>query len=429
MDTSIFGRLESEVRGYCRAFPTVFTRAEGTRLIDETGRSFIDFFAGAGVMNYGHGHPVIREQLVDYLASGGPVHALDMHTGAKRTFLERFEEVVLRPRGLDYKIQFPGPTGTNAIEAALKLARKVTGRSTVVAFTNGYHGVTLGALAATGNIHHRASAGVPLEHIVRLPFDGYFGPDRDTLDDFEMYLQDGSSGIEKPAAVLLETVQAEGGVNPCSDAWLQRLEAICNSHGILLIIDDIQVGCGRTGPFFSFEPAGIQPDIICLSKSISGFGLPMALVLMKPEHDQWSPGEHNGTFRGHNLAFVTAVAALENFWQDDALERAVADRAAQVTRRLEAIVERHPGFCLPSRGRGLIQGLPFTDPSAATRISKAAFEAGLLIEAVGAEDDVLKILPPLVITEAELDAGFDILDVAVDAVAAELAPQPATASV
>lgn len=410
-----FERLESEVRGYIRSFPTVFDRAKGSQLVDSQGREYVDFFAGAGVLNYGHNPPEIKQELLAYLERDGVVHTLDMASEAKRRFLERFAEVILEPRGLPYKVQFPGPTGTNAVEAALKLARKVTGRHNVLAFTDGYHGMTLGSLAVTGNAGKRAGAGVPLTHVTRLPFDGYLGSDVDTLELLRAYLEDTSSGVDKPAAAILETVQAEGGVRVASFDWLKRLAALLEEHGVLLIIDDIQVGCGRTGPFFSFEPAGIVPDIVVLSKSLSGYGLPLAVVLMKPEHDAWAPGEHNATFRGHNPAFVTATAALER-WRDDELTREVERKGEQVEERLTAIAERHADAAgLAVRGRGFIWGLVCPDGETAGRISKEAFEHGLVIETAGPQGEVVKFLAPLTIGDEELARGLEILEQAVDA--------------
>ncbi|MCB9619639.1 MAG: diaminobutyrate--2-oxoglutarate transaminase [Sandaracinus sp.] len=410
-DTAVFDRLESEVRGYCRSFPTVFTHAEGAMLRDAKGHEYVDFFAGAGALNYGHNHPVMRDALVSYLQSGGVVHTLDLHTAAKARFLETFEEVVLRPRKLDMKIMFPGPTGTNAVEAALKLARKVTGRTEVVAFTNGFHGMTLGALAVTGNSGKRAGAGVPLGHAQALPYDGYLGESVDTLDLFEQMLADGSSGLDLPAAVILETVQAEGGVNVASPEWLRRLRKITAEHGVLLIVDDIQVGCGRTGPFFSFERAGIQPDIVTLSKSLSGFGLPFAITMFRRDLDVWQPGEHNGTFRGFNLAMVTATVALDTFWRDDVFAKETERKAALISERLHAIAKKTP-FVKQHRGLGLIQGLECVPASRATAVSKAAFARGLVVETAGPNDEVLKLLPPLAIDEATLLRGLDLLEAA-----------------
>ncbi|MEQ8762345.1 MAG: diaminobutyrate--2-oxoglutarate transaminase [Planctomycetota bacterium] len=402
-----FERLESEVRSYCRAFPTVFRSASGSTMVDESGQEYIDFFAGAGSLNYGHNHPVLKKALIDYLASDGIVHALDMSTVAKREFLESFERRVLKPRELEYKVMFPGPTGTNAVESALKLARKVTGRTGVVSFTNGFHGMTLGSLAVTGNAMKRAGAGLPLAEATHVPFAGYLGDGVDTISVLEQLIQDGSSGLDQPAAFILETVQAEGGVNVASGEWLKRLAEVAKACGALLIVDDIQVGCGRTGPFFSFEATGVQPDVVCLSKSLSGYGLPFAIALLRPELDVWDPGEHNGTFRGHNAAFVTATAALETFWTDDALTRQVARTSKRVADRLQGLAKTYGGEW---RGRGMIQGVAFEDKERASKISRAAFERGLIVETAGPDDEVLKFLAPLTIEDDVLTAGLDRLE-------------------
>lgn len=410
---SIFEKIESEVRGYCRNWDTVFKTAKGATLVDENGRIFLDFFAGAGALNYGHNHSLLQHRLVEHLTGDGVIHSLDMYTTAKRTFLETFEDVILKPRDLHYKVMFPGPTGTNAVEAALKLARKVTGRQNIVSFTNGYHGMTLGSLAITGNASKRAGAGLPLSHTTSLPFDGYLGDEIDTLTVLERYLRDTSSGLDKPAAFVLETVQGEGGVNVASKEWLQGLAKLAKSHDVLLIVDDIQVGCGRTGRFFSFEEAGIKPDIVTLSKSISGFGLPFALTLFRPELDVWTPGEHNGTFRGFNLAFVTATEALKLYWRDAKLTEEVKRKARLTARRLSEIADLFPGLAAQVRGRGLIWAIEFNDPTLAGRLAKACFAKGLLVETAGSSDQALKLLPPLTLSEEELNAGLDIIAEAV----------------
>jgi diaminobutyrate-2-oxoglutarate transaminase len=402
----IIEQMESEVRAYCRSFPTVFDRADGSFLYGTGGRPYLDFFAGAGALNYGHSHPVLREALLAYLMRGGVVHSLDMATEAKIAFLRSFEQRVLAPRDLHYKLMFPGPTGTNAVEAALKLARKVTGRTQVISFTNAFHGMTLGSLAVTGNASKRSGAGVPLEHVTRMPFDRYFGPEVDTLDHLRALLADRSSGVDAPAAFLVETIQGEGGVNVARAAWLRGLAQLAREAGALLIVDDIQVGCGRTGTFFSFETLGCSPDIVCLSKSLSGFGLPFALTLLKPELDVWTPGEHNGTFRGHNLAFVTATAALEHFWSDARLGEQVQERSAVARSALRSIADQRG---VELRGRGLILGLAFADPAVAQRAAHYAFERGLLIETAGANGQVLKLLPPLTLSSDELAQGLDII--------------------
>lgn len=406
----VFDRRESEVRGYIRAFPTVFDRAVGSTLVDADGREYLDFFAGAGVLNYGHNNPAFTRALIEYLERDGIIHGLDMATSAKKAFIEAFERLVLEPRGLDHKLQFTGPTGANAVEAALKVARQASGRTTVVAFTNAFHGLSLGSLAATGNSHYREAAGVALGDIARLPYDGYLGADVDTLDLFEKMLDDPGSGLDHPAAVIVEAVQGEGGINVASAQWLQRLRAITEARGILLILDEIQAGIGRTGTFFAFEHAGIVPDIVTVSKSISGSGLPMSLVLLRPEVDVWKPGAHTGTFRGNNLAFVSARVALETYWADSALTDGVAAKGELLRAELERIAAEHPEQGFVVRGRGLMQGIACdADRTLAGRISKAAFRRGLVIETSGAFDEVLKFLPALTITEDELARGLAIV--------------------
>lgn len=404
----VFDELESEVRSYIRNFNTVFEKAKGHRLWDVDGREYIDFFAGAGALNYGHNHDKMKQALVEYIVSDGISHSLDMGTKAKAEFLAKFNEVILKPRNLDYKVMFPGPTGTNAVESALKLARKVTGRSNIVHFTNAFHGMTLGSLAVTGNRFKRRGAGIPLNNTVTVPYDTYLENGLDTTTLLSKLLDDQGSGVTLPAAVIVETVQGEGGVNVASFEWLRKLEEVCRNRGILLIVDDVQMGCGRTGPFFSFEEAGIQPDIVCLSKSISGYGLPMALTLFRRELDVWEPGEHNGTFRGHNLAFVTATTALD-FWEDKQLEEQTSRRGEFVRSFLNEIVENNPKIQGEVRGRGMINGIKCKVEGLADQISIEAFKRGLVIETSGAESEVIKLLPPLNIPDDALYKGLNIL--------------------
>jgi diaminobutyrate-2-oxoglutarate transaminase len=410
----VFESLESEVRSYCRNWPTVFDRAEGSFMYGENGREYLDFFSGAGALNYGHNHPDLREPLIEYLQSGAVVHGLDMKSVAKRTFLETFRDVILGPRGLDYKVMFPGPTGTNSVESALKLARKVTGREHVVSFTNAFHGMTLGSLAVTGNSMKRGGAGIPLYHATPVPYDDYFSGETEDFLWLERVLNDSGSGIEHPAAVIVETVQGEGGLNSARASWLRELADLCKRHDILLIVDDVQAGCGRAGGFFSFEEAGITPDIVCLSKSVSGYGLPMALTLFKPEHDQWAPGEHNGTFRGNSPAFVTGTAALNRFWTDDVLEKDVASKAEQLREGLVEIADKTEDAQV--RGRGFLQGIAYPDYDVAGAVAKAAFERGLLAETSGPESEVVKLMPALTIEGSDLQRGLDVLAESVDAV-------------
>ncbi|WP_460404350.1 diaminobutyrate--2-oxoglutarate transaminase [Actinophytocola sediminis] len=410
---NVFESVESEVRSYSRGWPVVFDRATGSWLYEESGRAYLDFFAGAGALNYGHNNPVLKQAIVDYIMRDGVTHSLDMQTVAKRDFLETFTEVVLGPRSLDYKIMFPGPAGANSVEAALKLARKVTGRESIINFTNAFHGMTLGALSVTGNSMKRGGAGIPLVHATPMPYDNYLDGKTEDFLWFERLLEDSGSGLNEPAAVIVETVQGEGGINVARDEWLRGLADLCKRHDILLIVDDVQMGCGRTGPFFSFESAGITPDIVCLSKSIGGYGLPLALTLLRPDLDIWEPGEHNGTFRGINPAFVGATEALRTYWRDDRLEKSTLAKGEQVQRVMTELAETHPGTPMHAKGRGLARGLSFETGELATRVCRAAFERGLLMETSGPDGEVAKVMPPLTVTEEELVDGLDRLTAAV----------------
>lgn len=404
----IFEELESEVRGYVRSFPAIFDTAKGAFLYDEQGNRYIDFFAGAGTLNYGHNNPLISEALIEYLQRDGIVHALDKATVAKREFMEKFRDTILKPRGLEYKMQFTGPTGTNAVETALKLARMVKRRSNIIAFTNAYHGLTMGSLAVTGNDFYRDESYGARNNADNVPFDGYLGPDVNTIDYLRKFLEDQSSGIDMPAAIIVETVQGEGGINVASIEWLRQLEQLCHDFDILLIIDDIQMGNGRTGNFFSFEDAGIKPDMVTVSKSIGG-GLPMAILLMKPELDQWKPGEHTGTFRGNNLAFVAATQAL-GYWDNEDFSDAIQYKGKIMEEELGKIVEKYAELEIELRGRGMVWGLDFERAGFASDVSKEAFANKLVIELAGANDNVVKFLPPLTIDEETLREGIAIID-------------------
>ncbi|WP_286237259.1 diaminobutyrate--2-oxoglutarate transaminase [Neptuniibacter halophilus] len=414
----IFDQIESEVQSYARSFPRIFNRAQGEFLYDEEGNQYLDFLAGAGTLNYGHNNPLFKSLLLDYIQADGITHGLDMHTRAKGEFLEAFNEKILKPRNLEYVMQFTGPTGTNAVEAALKLARNVTGRENIISFTNGFHGVSLGSLAATGNSHHRGAAGASLSGVSRMPYDGYLGDEVDTTEYLDKVLCDSSSGVDLPAAVVVETVQGEGGINAASFEWLRNLEKVCRKHEVLLIVDDIQAGCGRTGTYFSFEEAGITPDIVTLSKSLGGYGLPFAVVLFRPELDQWKPGEHNGTFRGNNFAFVTAKAAIDHYWSDDQFSKEIKRKGQYVSERLEKIVELYGDGNFSTRGRGMFQGINCVNGEIASKITSACFKQGLIIETSGADDQVVKFLCPLVISDESLAKGIDIVEQAIKEVCA-----------
>ncbi len=411
---SIFEQRESNIRAYCRVYPVVFDKAVNARQTDEDGREYIDFFAGAGVLNFGHNNERMTSAVVDYIQSGGVTHALDMQTTAKRDFMEKFEKTILKPRDMTHKMQFVGPTGTNAVEAAMKLARRVTSRQEIVAFTRGFHGMTLGSLAATANRYFRGAAGVPLNHVSHYPFGCEkpcigceSGCGIQGLEHLRSLYLDTSSGVTPPAAFLLETIQAEGGVNVASKEWLQELAKLAREVGSLLIIDDIQVGMGRTGSFFSFDDMDIDPDIICLAKGLGGMGTPMAMNLIKPEVDEyWAPGEHTGTFRGQSLSFIAGKEAL-SYFDNDELMNEVKQKADKMNQALAPLEEKFEQIQV--RGKGMIIGLDVTTGEQAKAIVDECFKAGLLIASCGTGGRVVKLIPPLTIPEDDLVAGLDIL--------------------
>lgn len=408
MDTTVFEKYESEVRSYCRKFPTVFKQAKGSYFYDENGEKYLDFFCGAGAVNYGHNNPEIKEKVIDYLMNDGVIHALDMYTVAKREFIECFEKKVLEPRGMEYKIMFPGPTGTNAVEAVLKLARKVKKRNNIWALMGAFHGMTLGALALTTDKESRDGAGIRFTDVTHIPapymIDGF-----DTISYMQMLLDDDHSGVEKPAALVIETVQAEGGIQVFSNEYLQAVSKFCKDNDILLIIDDIQVGCARTGTFMSFERAGIQPDMFVMSKSIGGMGFPLSIALFKPELDIWLPGEHNGTFRGNQIAFVAAKAALDYMLANN-VEKEVL-RKAQIVENFMKNEIMPLSDKIEYRGIGLIWGIDFGKLEAGfcSKMQKKCFENKLIIESAGRKNSVIKLMPTLVISDDDLLKGLNII--------------------
>lgn len=412
-NTDIFETRESIIRGYCRAYPTVFTKASNARQWDEAGKSYIDFFAGAGVLNFGHNNAQMKAKLIEYLQSDGVVQSLDMYTTAKRDFLEAFVKTVLEPRSMSHKIQFVGPTGTNAVEAALKLARRVTGRTHVVAFSHGFHGMTLGSLACTANDYFRNAAGVPLEHVIRLPFETAPNGGLAALAAYREALNDASSGLKPPAAFVVEALQAEGGVNVASVEWLKAVQDLAHDVGALFIIDDIQAGCGRTGSYFSFDGMGLDPDVVVLAKGIGGFGTPLAMNLIKPDRDDhWAPGEHTGTFRGQGLSFVAGREALRYF-EDDTFLNDVKAKGATIRNKLDAIGSKHD---LEVRGKGMMQGVDIVDGVKSKAIAAECFKTGLLVGPCGTGGRVIKLIPPLTIPQEDLEEGLALFAAAVDKV-------------
>lgn len=412
----VFEQYESNVRSYCRSFPDIFNRAKGSFIYSENGERYIDFLAGAGALNYGHNNDYIKNKIIDYIQSDGISHGLDMHTKAKERFLSMFYEHILEPKGLNYKVQFCGCTGTNAAEAALKIARKVKNRAGIFSFMGGYHGMTLGSLATTGNKLTRDGAGVPLGNVHFMPYPFGVMNSFDTIEYIDAVITDSNSGIDKPAGIIVETVQGEGGVVVAPIEWVQRLRALCDKHDILLICDEIQAGCHRTGPYFSFERADIVPDIVLISKAIGGYGLPLSLVLMKPELDFWKPGQHTGTFRGNQLAFVGAVAAIEYAMQND-----IQEQVKEKERYLQEFFDSEIKSLSPHleiRGIGLMWGIDFSHfgSDTAKEVTKKCFGNFLILERVGRDDVVVKLMPSLTIEPDILKEGCGVLRDAIKSV-------------
>ena len=403
----VFEKNESEVRSYCRKYPVIFDKGLNSELYSVDGRRYIDFLAVAGSMNYGHNNPEIKDEILTYLQDDHVINMMDMYTSAKEEFLSTFSSKILEPRGLNYKVMCCGPTGTNAVEAAIKLARKNTKRTEVLAFGGGFHGMTLGSLALTTDKVSREGASLPLTNVTHIPYEGTQGID--SIAYLKWVLTDDHSGVDKPAAIILETVQAEGGINVASVEWLKEVYQVCKDNDIIMIVDDIQVGNGRTGTFFSFERAGIKPDMVVLSKSISGFGMPMAILLIRPDLDIFRPAEHNGTFRGNQLSFVGATAGI-NYYVEHSMDKEVQRKAKMISDFLESeIIPLNKN--LSYRGIGFIWGIDFNaiDSTLALKVVHKAFDNGLIMEVAGRKDGVLKIMPPLTIQDDILNEGLNVM--------------------
>jgi diaminobutyrate-2-oxoglutarate transaminase len=396
--------MESRVNSYGTVFPKTIASAEGEYLIPADGKRYFDMFSSAGVANFGHNHPRIRQAIIDYLQENGVVHGLDYFTTTKQRFIEKFEATALARHRGEYRYYFSPPAGTLAIEAAVKYARKATGRRTLGCFTNAFHGLTYNALSMTGNLSKRRAAYGDLASVARFPYDGYLGAGVDLLSLYRKQIHDASGGYDAPAAIVFETIQAEGGVHACSREWYEGVLDLCKEEGIVSIVDDIQTGCGRSGGFFSFDQISDRmPDIICMAKGVSGFGLPCSLVIVKKELDILDPGENSGTFRGNNLGVRAGTAMLELYATDECRaliagnERLAADALKDVPSRFDV------------RGRGLLYGVDMHDAELAKRLQSRLTEHGVLVERCGGSPAVVKIMPPLVSRPDELGRALAIV--------------------
>jgi diaminobutyrate-2-oxoglutarate transaminase len=398
IDASIRAK-ESEVRYYSRLFPVVLSKGSGSYVYDQDGNRYLDFFCGSGSLNYGHSNPVMKQAVIDYLQDDGIINGLDQMTSAKMLFMNNFFETIIVPRGFNYKMQFCGPTGTNCVEAAIKLARKYTGREKIVYFEHSFHGMSYGSMSVSGMKNKKLHKDYT-KHTVEMPY----AEKPESITNFKRYLQS-VSAEELPAAVILETIQAEGGIKVAPKEWLEEVASIARDFGLLLIADEIQTGCGRTGTFFSFENINIKPDIVCLSKSLSGYGFPLSVNLINPAIDCWTPGEHNGTFRGNNIAFVSASRALE-YWKTDAFEKKIMNSAAIIDDYFMA-----DSFLRKVRlkGRGLMRGIELRNEEETMHVQKMLFKNGILMDVCGFRDNVIKIMPPITIAQDDLQKGLDII--------------------
>lgn len=407
----LFETLESNVRYYCRRWPAVFASARGAVITAEDGTQYLDFFAGAGALSYGHNNPVLVDVAIEHLRAGRLTHSLDTFTVEKRQFLEAMQRYVLTPRQLDMVVQTVGPTGATAVEAALQLAQKISGRRAVLGFEGSYHGMTYRASSISASMAGR-EVSAHLKDFVALPFVEH-ATDHD-LELLERTLRTPVDG-EPIGAVIIEPTQGEGGARAFDPRYLRAIRTFCDEAGVVVIADEVQAGVGRTGPFFSFEGSGLDPDIVCVSKSISGLGLPMALNLIRRNLDTWGAGEFSGTFRGNNLAFATSTRMLETYWADSTLEKQTELNGRTVRTALEAMALDAGERRFAVRGNGLLCGLDVGDTRLAADIAAAAFERRLIVETCGAGDTTVKLLVPLTIEEDQLLDGLARLADAVTA--------------
>ncbi|MEF1255004.1 pyridoxal phosphate-dependent class III aminotransferase [Vibrio sp. M260112] len=424
---------ESAVRSYPRRLPIAIKQAYGVLVEDTRGQLFLDCLAGAGTLALGYNHPEINQALKDELDSGLPYQTLDIATEAKTKFIKSVKHFLPQQLGDNCVIQFCGPSGADAVEAAIKLAKQTTGRNTMFAFRGAYHGMTNGTMGMMGNLGTKARRTglmsdvhfMPFPYSLRCPF-GLGGDEgaKASIRYIERLLNDDEAGIMKPAAIIVEPVQGEGGVIPAPAFWLRELRRICDEHGILLIFDEIQCGVGKTGYNFAFEEAGIIPDVLCLSKAIGG-GMPMSLLVINKQHDTWKPGEHTGTFRGNQLAMVSGAKALEIIQRDNLVEH--ANIAGQYLRLgLEGIQKRVD--CIAEvRGKGLMLGVeirkpgselnkfgePVSDGQLTLKIQRAALERGLMVEKGGRDGSVIRFLPPLIISFEQIDFALRVIEEAI----------------
>ncbi|MCX5417068.1 diaminobutyrate--2-oxoglutarate transaminase family protein [Streptomyces sp. NBC_00059] len=417
---------ESAARTYARSLPIVPVRARGMTIEGADGRRYLDCLSGAGTLALGHNHPVVLEAIRKVIDSGAPLHVLDLATPVKDAFTTELFATLPRELADNARIQFCGPAGTDAVEAAFKLVRAAGGRSGILAFTGAYHGMTEGALAASGGAQDVRVTRLPFPRSYRCPFGAGGERGADIAARWtEHLLDDPKGGVPAPAAMIVEPVQGEGGVNPAPDGWLRRMREITRERSIALIADEVQTGVGRTGTFWAVEHSGIVPDVMVLSKAIGG-SLPLAVIVYRSELDLWQPGAHAGTFRGNQLAMAAGAATLAYVRENGLAERA-GTLGARMLARLQALSADHPSIG-DVRGRGLMIGIELVDPEAepldvtaengsapppdpalAAAVQQECLRRGLIVELGGRHNAVVRLLPPLTLTDEQATAVVDRL--------------------
>lgn len=415
---------ESNARSYPRRLPLAIQRAEGIHVTDMDGKTYYDCLAGAGTLALGHNHPVVVDAIRAMLDQKIPMHTLDITTPLKEAFVDELFASLPPEFAQEARIHFCAPTGADAVEAAVKLAKIATGRSGVFSFHGGYHGSTHATMSLSGSLHQKGDIPglmpevqfLPYPYAYRCPF-GVGGEQCQQLSAHYLrnLLGDPESGVRRPAAIILEVVQGEGGAIPAPVEWLREIRRVTEEYGIVLIIDEVQTGFGRTGKLFAFEHAGIVPDILVLSKAIGG-SLPLSVLVYRKQFDVWKPGAHIGTFRGNQMAMAAGLASLKYIRREN-LPQQAAQRGRQLMDRIEALQREVPEIG-DVRGRGLMIGVeivdgaggtdtlghPLANPAMASAIQRKCFHKGLILELGGRHSSVVRFLPPLIITEAEIDS-------------------------
>ena len=431
---------ESNARSYPRRIPIAIKEAEGVHVKDMDGKVYIDCLAGAGTLALGHNHPVVVEAMKKLLDSKHPLHTLDLTTPLKEQFVDELFASLPQEFAKDARIQFCGPTGADAIEAAIKLVKTATGRRSILSFQGGYHGCSHAAMSVSGTLGQKEKINglVPDVHFLPYPYSyrcpfGVGGEETHRISSrfIENALRDPESGIVSPCGMILEVVQGEGGSIPAPIEWLREMRRITQERDIPLIIDEVQTGLGRTGKLFAFEHAGIVPDVLVLSKAIGG-SLPLSVMIYHKKYDVWKPGAHIGTFRGNQLAMAAGLATLTYIKEHD-IPANVQQLGNRLTNHLLELKEKNE-FIGDVRGRGLMIGVEVVNaqeqadilghypayPQLASRIQQECLKRGLILEVGGRHSAVMRFLPPLIVTEAQVDQIAHIFSESVHAACAGL---------